>query len=152
MVLDRLERASRYVDLSPLLARALRHLRVTDWSTHPLGRSSLEGEDVVAIVSEYDTRPLDAVPWEAHRRYIDVQYVHFGVERIGYAPLSTLAVGAYDEERDLVRATGEGGGITLQAGSFAILWPDEAHRPGGALDAPVRVKKIVLKVTAGTAR
>jgi biofilm protein TabA len=146
MVLDSLARASRYAHLSAILSRALRHLTLTDWNAHPFGRHLLEGGDIVAIVSEYDTQRAEAVPWEAHRRYIDVQYVHSGIERIGFAPLSTLKVGAYDDERDLVRATGEGGYITLPAGSFAILWPDEAHRPGIALDESVRVKKIVLKV------
>jgi len=137
MVLDRLARASQYAGLSPILARALRHLTATDWNVHPFGRHALEGEDLMAIVSEYDTQGADRVPWEAHRRYIDVQYVHTGIERIGYAPLSTLETGVYDEQRDLVSATGEGSWLTLPAGSFAILWPDEAHRPGVALHGPV---------------
>ena len=138
-----------YTHLSAILGRALRHLTLIDWDAHPRGRHLLDGEDIVAIVSEYETRHSNAVPWEAHRRYIDIQYMHAGLERIGLAPLSTLDVGAYDPARDLVRATGEGGYITLPAGSFAILWPDEAHRPGIAVDEPRQVKKIVLKVSAG---
>jgi biofilm protein TabA len=130
MVLDRLASASRYADLSPILGRALRYLTATDWSVHPLGRHALEGDDLVAIVSEYYTQGTDMVPWEAHRRYVDVQYVHAGIERIGYAPLSTLEAGVYDGQRDLVSATGEGGWVTLPAGSFAILGPTKRTVPG----------------------
>ena len=86
------------------------------------------------------------MPWEAHRRYIDVQYVHVGGEHLGHAHLSTLVAGEYDADRDLVPATGSGSLVALAAGSFAILWPQDAHRPGVAVDAPRHVRKVVLKV------
>lgn len=146
MVLDRIDRADTYHHLSPLLAAALTHLARTDWGSCAPGRHAIDGTRLVAIVSDYETRPADAVPWEAHRRHIDVQYVHSGLERIGHAPLSTLQAGPYDDERDLLPASGPGGFVTLTAGMFAILWPHDAHRPGIAVEAPARVRKIVLKV------
>jgi YhcH/YjgK/YiaL family protein len=112
----------------------------------PPGRHDVDGSRLFAIVSDYATRPADDVPWEAHRRYIDVQYVHSGVERIGHAPLSRLAAGTYDGERDLLPAAGPGEFVTLEAGSFAILFPQDAHRPGIAVGAPQPVRKVVLKV------
>lgn len=146
MVVDRLACAATYHGLSPLLRRALQHLAETDWHALPPGRHDVDGSRLFAIVSDYDTKPADDVPWEAHRRYIDVQYVLSGVERIGHAPLSRLDAGAYDDGRDLLPASGPGEFVTLDAGAFAILFPQDAHRPGVAVDAPQPVRKVVLKV------
>lgn len=146
MVLDRLSHAAVYAGLSPILQRAMHYLRLTDWRLRAIGRHDFEGDDLFAIVSDYQTRPEADVPWEAHRRYIDVQYVDSGVERIGHADLATLVAGPYDEIRDLVSADGTGTLVTLTAGAFVILWPHEAHRPGIALEEPVAVRKVVLKV------
>lgn len=147
MVLDRIAHARHYDVLSPLLARALEYLTSIDWSRRAAGRHELEGDEVFAIVSDYVTRPSDEVPWEAHRKYIDVQYVHTGVERIGYAALETLRSGEYDADRDVIDAEGSGSYVTLVAGAFAVLWPHDAHRPGIAVDAPTAVRKIVIKVS-----
>jgi biofilm protein TabA len=150
MILDRLSAYATYAGLAPVLVRALDHLAATDWSSCTVGRHDIDGDRCFALVSEYETRPSALVPWEAHRRYIDVQYVQEGAERIGHAHLSELQAGPYDADRDLVSATGTGDYITLSAGSFAVLWPHDAHRPGVAIDAPVRVRKVVLKVEAST--
>lgn len=146
MVLDHVAYAGLYAGLSPDLRRALDHLASTNWSDVPIGRHAIDGDALVAIVSDYETQSADRVPWEAHRRYIDVQYIHRGVERIGHAPLESLVVGTYDAERDLVTATGSGTFVTLTPGTFAILWPHDAHRPGVWVDGPAQVRKIVLKV------
>lgn len=146
MVLDQLAHAEVYGGLSPILRRALRYLATTDWESSATGRRAFEGDDIFALVSDYDTRPAETVPWEAHRRYIDVQYVHRGTERIGHAPIATLTCGEYDGARDLVSAEGHGAFITLTAGMFAIFWPHDVHRPGIAVDRPVAVRKVVFKV------
>ncbi len=146
MILDRLSHASTYDGLPPLLRRALHSLASTDWETLQPGRHDIDGSRLFALVSDYQTRVESEVPWEAHRQFIDVQYVQSGIERIGHAHLSTLAVGAYDDARDMLRATGSGGFLLLPAGTFAILWPHDAHRPGIAADLPAPVRKVVLKV------
>lgn len=148
MVLDRLDWASVYFPLSPGLRRALEHLQATDWSATGTGRHDIDGDALFAIVSDYQTRSSADVAWEAHRRYIDVQFVHSGVERIGHAPLAALTVTGYDEARDLVTARGDGGYVTVAAGMFAILWPQDAHRPGVTGRRRSVVRKVVLKVDA----
>ena len=146
MVVDHITHAALYAGLSPILRRTFRYLASTDWEQSPTGRHDFEGDDVFALVSDYDTRPSDLVPWEAHRRYIDVQYVHRGRERIGHAPIEQLSIDAYDPARDLVTARGSGAFVTLTAGMFAILWPHDVHRPGIAVDAATAVRKVVFKV------
>ena len=36
--------------------------------------------------------------------------------------------------------------IEMRAGTFMILWPQDAHMPGMAIDASSPVKKAVVKV------
>ena len=87
------------------------------------------------------------MPWEAHQQHLDVQYVHRGEERIGIAYLADLTAGQYDPARDITTAEGMAAlFLPLRAGAFAILGPQDAHKPGVALHAPARVRKVVVKV------
>jgi YhcH/YjgK/YiaL family protein len=146
MVLDRLTNAGLYAGLAPRIAEALEWLRRTDLASAPPGNHEIRGKDIFAIVAEYVTKPRAAALWEAHRKYIDVQYVVRGNEMLGHAHIGRLAAGPYDEEKEYLRLEGDGDLLSLPAGSFAILWPDDAHMPGVAAGEPAPVKKVVVKV------
>lgn len=149
MILDRLAHASIYFGLGEGIAAALRYLQSTDLDALQPGRHDIIGAHVFALVSEYETRSADDVPWEAHRQHIDVQFVHRGEERIGVAHLADLTAGPYDPARDFVPADGTAAlFLPLRAGAFAILGSQDAHKPGVAMHAPTRVKKVVVKVRA----
>jgi YhcH/YjgK/YiaL family protein len=151
MVFDRLDCAEQYYGLGAAIARGLRFLRETDLDALPTGRQEIDGERLYAQVNERDTTPLADNLWEAHRRYIDIQYLHRGVELVGHAPLSRLTAGPYDAALDYVPASGDGAFLRMQAGDFAIFWPGDAHMPATALGAPAPVRRIVVKVAVGTA-
>ncbi len=150
MILDRLENTAIYRALGPRIAAALDFLRETDFAAMPDGRHPLDGERLVAIVQRYQPKPLAKAIWESHRKYIDVQYVFHGVERIGYAPLleNTPLAQSYNDQSDCVLYDIEGDFFELAAGSFAIFGPQDIHAPG---IAPLRpqgdtwVHKVVLK-------
>ena len=89
MLYDTLENLSAYSVLSPRLARAFRFLAETDFSTLPDGCLELDGQDVYATLSTYETRLVNDTP-EAHRKYIDVQFLLSGSEKVGVAPLSVM--------------------------------------------------------------
>ena len=83
------------------------------------------------------------------RRYYDVQFVVSGEEVMQYAPLEGLAkVQPFDEDADfgLYCTPERPSSIVLRAGDVAVLAPEDAHKPGCALDAPCCVRKIVVKV------
>ena len=68
-----------------------------------------------------------------------------------YAPLEGLAkVQPFDEDADfgLYCTPERPSSIVLRAGDVAVLAPEDAHKPGCALDAPCCVRKIVVKVLA----
>lgn len=132
--------------LPPRLAQALDYLRATDMMAVSIGRCDLDGDRLFALVQEYTTRAADRCVWEAHRRYIDVQLVVFGVERIGYANIAHAREREpYDPARDVAFFEPGFDYITLQPGMLAILGPEDVHSPGAAAGEPERVRKVVIK-------
>jgi YhcH/YjgK/YiaL family protein len=151
MILDHLANASLYFNLHPhpRIARALQALGDPGFLAKAPGRYELEGEKLFAMIQEYVTKPAEQGRWEAHRRYIDVQFVAAGVEVIGYAPLPELqVVDPYDAEKDVMFLQGTGSLLRVDAGMFAVFYPHDAHMPMLAVSAPQMVRKIVLKVLA----
>ena len=146
MIFDQLSNAHLYAALGRPIETALEYLKRTDLAGLSPGRHEIEGVGIYASVSEYTTKLPDAGRWEAHRRYIDLQYVVHGTERIGHAPVDMLRAEPYDEEKDVMWLSGDGQFVTLVPGDFMLLFPTDAHMPGMAVDAPVAVKKVVVKI------
>ncbi len=150
MILDRLENADMYRALSGEMALAFDYLRKTDFRKLAEGRQEIDGDRVYAVVLRYRPKPLADAMWEAHRRYIDVQYVAAGIERMGYTPLrGDLPVRqAYDAKKDLVFYDAAGELFEVRAGGFAVFAPHDVHAPGLATDSPqtaAEVFKVVVK-------
>ena len=150
MIYDNLAFFPRYTGLSKNLSAALSYLARQDFSSIDPGRIDLEGDELFALVQEYTTRPFEQGTWEAHRRYIDVQYVFRGRERIYVARLENMQVGAYVAEKDFLPMTGAGIPLDLPAGYFVVFYPEDAHMPGLQISAPEHVKKVVVKIRIGS--
>jgi len=148
MIIDHLKNASQYAGADKRLVAALQYLQDTDLHSVPPGRYEIEGSDVFALVQEYESKPKNQGKWEAHRQYIDVQYVARGAELMGYAHLDRLKPGAYDASRDFLPLEGEGDFFEMREGTFVILSSQDAHMPGIAVPLPQPVKKVVVKVRA----
>jgi YhcH/YjgK/YiaL family protein len=152
MVHDHISNASHYAFPNALLQKGLDFLRSSDAASMQIGRIDLVGDQLFAMMQEYFTRPEKDCFWEAHRKYIDIQYICAGVEEIGYAPLDSLKViEPYDAAKDFAKLAGDGSILRIPAGMFAIFFPHDAHKPCMAPDgvgAPVR--KIVVKVAVET--
>jgi biofilm protein TabA len=147
MLIDQIRQANRYTCLSPDIAKALNYLEETRFAEAALGRVALAGDRLFALVQDYETQPREQGVWEAHRRYVDVQFVVSGAELIGYAPVERLTVTEpYAAAKDLARFAGAGDFLTVEAGTFVILYPHDAHMPGIACREPARVRKVVVKV------
>jgi len=146
MILDSLTNSARYDGLGPRFARAWAWLRACDPAQLPDGKTDLGGE-VYVLVQRGLTKPLDQVKWEAHRRYADIQYVAQGRERMGWHPVALTQTGEYVAEKDFVPVTTTAGTyFDVDAGTFAVFFPHDAHRPGIALEGADPVVKLVVKV------
>lgn len=87
---------------------------------------------VKAIVSEYDTKPVNENGYEAHQKNIDIQYPLSGIEKIKCEPTSHLKVTKeYDSEKDylLFDGTTSGSDLVIGNGYFLVLFPDDGHMP-----------------------
>ena len=147
MILDHISNASLYQFKNLRLSRGLEFLQSENVASLPLGRTDIDGDHLFALIQEYSTRLESECSWEAHRKYIDIQFLATGSERIDYAPLSSLKITKpYDPVKDRAELTGAGSSLDLRAGMFAIFFPTDAHRPCVAATASAQVKKIVLKV------
>lgn len=147
MIIDHVTNSHLYVALNPRIKRAFEYIRQTDLLSIDVGRHDIDGQNLYAMVQNYNTKPIQGGSWEAHRQYIDLQYLVRGIEKIGYCNIHRLSQGVYDASRDYLPLQGQGDYVTLKEGDFTILFPDDAHLPGIALDVPVSVRKLVVKIS-----
>jgi biofilm protein TabA len=146
MVFDVLANAHLYTALGLRIERGLKFLAETDLAGLSPGKHELDGKQLFALVSDYTTKPLAESRWEAHRHYLDLQYMVSGVERMGIAPVDYLAAGDYQADRDIVWLSGAGDFLTFGSGQFMVLWPGDAHMPGVEAGVPGPARKVVVKI------
>lgn len=147
MITDIMTNSHLYGALNPKLSRAFDYIHQTDLSALSAGKYVIDGEEIYALMQEYDTKPQEEGAWEAHRRYIDLQVVIRGVEQFGYAHIGNLTPGDYDAAKDWLPLSGAGDFFRLQAGYFAIFMPEDAHMPGLTAGPRLAVKKLVVKIS-----
>jgi biofilm protein TabA len=129
--------------------KAFNFLKSNDLSALEIKRYDIDGNNLYAPVSEYVTKNEADARYEAHRKYIDIQYVVSGKELIGVAPMSQKKdiLEAYDGTKDVEFLTLAGGENRLALPDrFFIFFPEDAHRPGLKDTENSPVKKIVVKV------
>ncbi|MBE0598408.1 MAG: YhcH/YjgK/YiaL family protein [Desulfuromonadales bacterium] len=147
MVFDRLSNLSMYLPLHPQFAAVYAFLQSHRAEGLSPGRYEVDTQGAFALVSEYQTRPLEDCFIECHRRYIDIQLLLSGREAVGFCSRDAGRELPYDEEKDFLVLTGETDFLTFAPGSFAIFFPDDGHMPMIRLDDQAEaVKKVVFKI------
>ena len=147
MILDKIANAKIYAGLNNKIDKALEYIKNTDLIKIEQGKHEIDGDSFYALINEYDTKEKSECYLEAHRKYIDVQYVVSGSELFGYSPLNSQRPHSeYNEEKDFELFDDEPCFIKFDSGMFAVFFPDDLHMPGINIDKTSRVKKLVLKV------
>jgi YhcH/YjgK/YiaL family protein len=151
MITDTLAQHRRYTGLSPRFAAAFEFLQKFS-ARQPDGRHDLDGDNCFALVQSYTTRPLAEAKFEAHRQYVDIQFIQAGRESILWSPLAALTqvTEPYVAERDIAFFANppHWTSVKLHAGQFTIFFPADGHAPGIECDGATEVRKIVIKVRA----
>ena len=84
---------------------------------------------------------------EAHRKYLDIQYIVKGKEVVGWADLDACTIqGEFNVEKDIGMYTGDFEYITINEGICYVAFPEDAHMPGRHLDVPNDFVKVVVKL------
>jgi biofilm protein TabA len=151
MIADLLKQCHRYTSLSPRFAAAFEFLKKLP-ADQPDGRCDIEGDNCFALVQSYVTKPPMQGKFEAHRKYIDIQFIQAGCETILWSPLAALTqvTPPYAVEKDIAffANPSQWTPVNLCAGQFAIFFPEDGHAPGLEYGEPVEVRKTVIKILA----
>jgi len=149
MIVDTLEQHHPYLSFSPRFAAAFAFLQNVP-ANIPLGRHDIDGDNCFALVQTYTSKPLTQAKFEAHKKYLDIQFIQSGRETLLWAPLAacTQITEPYLEEKDVMffALPAAMTQINLRAGEFAIFSPTDGHAPGVEYGGAVEVRKIVIKV------
>ncbi|MCX7798595.1 MAG: YhcH/YjgK/YiaL family protein [Melioribacter sp.] len=147
MIFDQLKNANLYFPLSKRIQTAFEYLLNTNFETLEAGKYEIDGENIYAVIQNYDTKPITAGKWEAHKKYIDIQYIVSGKEKMGYSnPTKMIVTEEYNEEKDVMFLKGDGNFLIAEAGHFAVFFPTDVHMPGIAVNLSTPIKKVVVKV------
>ena len=147
MIVDTLERAYLYKGLHTKFQQAFTYLETTDFSAVEKGKYTIDGDEIFAIVNEFETRDKSECEVEAHKKHIDIQYIVKGTELFGYAPLTgQKAVIDYNEKNDVSFYEEEVSYLKLEAGMFIMFYPTDLHQSEVRQFEPVTVKKVVVKI------
>ncbi len=102
-----------------------------------------------ALLQCYLTKPRREARWETHVQYIDIQVIYLGEEYMELANRARLTVAEdLTPARDVVfyHPFPHGSVLRCGPGDAAIYFPTDAHLGAVAVDAPMLVRKIVIKV------
>lgn len=134
--------------LAEKIAEGLEVIQNVDFENTELGKYVVN-DDFFYLVQEYESKDPKVARHEAHKAYVDIQYVVEGKEAIDIAPAMFMEVDEeYDADRDVVffKEPKQATRFVLTDGGYAILYPEDSHKPGVRVDEAVKVKKIVGKV------
>ena len=146
MILDSLPQASRYEHLHPGFKQAFEFLTDPTLSGREAGKHELDGERLFVIIGHDPGRGRQGAKLEAHRRYIDIQYVVRGVDEMGWRSLADCQQTElpYEPARDVALfADAPEAWLRVPAGKFVVFWPQDAHAPLGGQG---ELMKAVVKV------
>lgn len=103
-------------------------------------------EDIYAVVANSDPKPEEEQLLEAHRKYIDLQYILTNTDNIGWKFLdkSFKIYKRYNKKNDISFYKNKPDiFLKLKKSEFAIFFPEDAHAPLCNLK---KVKKCIVKI------
>lgn len=148
MVFEKISNLDKHDLRNEKFKASLAFLQRDDLAGLPLGNFELV-PGVVVQVQGYHTEPAGQIDFETHDHHFDIHYVIEGLEGIGVVDRAGLVPkGAYDPVKDMAywEEPVDSGMVVLHPGEYAILAPEDAHKPHCAVGAPCEMRKIVIKV------
>lgn len=128
---------------------AVEYLTDLEVSETDAGEKVVVNNQFFYLVQSYYTKPAEECKLESHRKYIDIQIMVDGEERMEVVDISKLIVKEdYDEEKDVIfwKEPKRMVKTTLRAGDCIVLYPENAHRGASSIKETSHVLKIVGKV------
>ena len=146
MILDTLSESDAYASLHPLFPKAFEFLQQEGLSELEPGRYELVGDSLFCMISKGAGKVRTEAKLEAHKKYIDIQYVIAGSEEMGWkATIECHDISEpYSAEKDIMFFNDEVKTWTaVPPGSFVIFFPTDAHAP---MVGEGEIHKVVCKI------
>lgn len=146
IIINQLQHAERYFKMHPAFEKAFMFLRRDDLAELPPEKYEIDGDRLFCMISKGPGRSRAEAKLEAHRKYIDIQYVIAGTDEMGWKPTADCKQidKPYNADEDIMFFNDPPDSWTpVPAGSFVIFFPQDAHAP---LVSEGEIHKAVLKI------
>ena len=101
-------------------------------------------------LGKYFTKKENDKFWESHKKYLDVQIMINGTEKVAINDIRDMEVKSFDEEKDLTILEGDKAfDIIMKTGDVLVFFPNDVHKPElnvSENDDSGNIRKIVTKV------
>lgn len=148
MIIDNIKNREKYYTLGSDIKSALDYFAGIHVDSLEKADEKIEGTDIIVKVRPMMTKDITECTFEAHKKYIDIHYVAYGTECIGYSDVKKLKEISYSEEKDAANLEGNGDILILEKGDFMITFPQDAHMPCIRKENPVEIGKMIAKIKA----
>lgn len=150
MVFDNLKNCELYYGMHPRFKEAFDFINKAICENTPAGKYEIDGKNLWASVQEYTSKLYEDAKAEAHKNYIDIQFIVSGTEVIeGFDIGKATPKSEYNNVKDVMfyEDNANAGKGILTDNEYGIFFPHDVHKPGICLDGnQAPVKKIVVKV------
>ena len=146
MIVAKLQNKAEYYGIHPELDKALDCLTPEFLENAAAEKTLLDGENLFVTKFHLETVPEEETFFEAHKKYLDIQVVTQGQERVEIAHPDTLTLTEHCGDFYGYTGTGEQT-VVLRPGNFLIVFPGDAHRlklPVGESGKPFT--RVVFKI------
>ena len=137
--------------LHPVLQQALTLAVAANPQEKTPGRYELQGDNIFMNIMQLATQSPEQKKAELHREYIDIQVLLSGEERILFGMTDSARQCEemhVEDDYQLCSQIADEQAMVLKPGRFVIFMPGEPHKPGCVVQAPMDIKKVVIKVRA----
>ncbi len=107
------------------------------------------GEGGYVNIVSYAKKESIPQEMEVHRKYVDVQYLIDGNEKIWYGlPSEFEILRPYEESAEsVIYKAANYKEVCCKTGEAIILYPEDAHTAGLCVNEPQTIKKAVIKIS-----
>lgn len=145
MISDKLKNIEKYDMISEKVSNFLKGLTP---DSH-VGHYYID-ESAYANIDVYTTKDINLCKFEAHKKYVDIQMLLDGTERLDHIFVDNLIIGEeYDDIKDVMffkEPVEDFDTVFMTPFKFVMLYPYDAHKPQIACKTCSKVKKVVVKI------
>ena len=134
------------------LKQVIQHVMANFNADSALGKFDVDGENQFVMIFNDSTSPAEERRQELHGKYLDIQIVLAGQEKMVFSNLAAPQGRAeWLEGKDiaflpLTQQGLEEKSFIMNAGDFVVFYPGELHKPMCAVGENAPVKKAVVKI------